>query len=311
MSKPDSTALRGISVVIPTINRAAVLLDTVRDILAQDFDDWELIIVDQSDEINAEVLGLLRGSAVPARYFKADFRGLPQARNFGWRAASKDIVLYIDDDIRCDTQLLRRHHDAHVETGAALVAGGITEARGDNTLPGDVGSFNWWTATSIRNFHFKEPGWCLHAPGGNFSVRRQALEAIGGVDELLTIGAALYEETELALRLRRAGYNAWFAPEAHLLHLAAPAGGCRVPNNWPRYMHGLAHNRAILIYRHLRWWHRPSALAKLLFLGISYSRLDRSISPLRATLCGILAGRHSAAQPALNHHLTATECTSC
>lgn len=307
----EAKAPRGVSVVIPTINRADVLLDTVRDLLRQECDDWELIIVDQSQEVNCAVLELLRDSPVPARYFKADFRGLPLARNFGWRQANKDVVLYVDDDIRCDIDLVRNHHRAHLQTGAALVAGGIDEAKGNPHAGGAPGSLNWWTATSIRNFHSKIPGWCLQAPGGNFSVRRFALLAVQGFDEHLTVGAALYEETELALRLKQAGFRAWFAPDAHLVHLAAPAGGCRVPNDWPRYMYGLAHNRAILIFRHLRWWHRPTAMLRLLLLGVSYSRLDRSPRPLWATFKGLLAGRRVAALPPLNTELTASPCTTC
>lgn len=307
----DEVVPRGVSVIIPTINRAEVLIDTVRDLLRQDFDDWELIIVDQSEDMNCSVLNLLHDSPVSTRYFKAPFRGLPLARNFGWQQASKDVVLYVDDDIRCEPDLVATHHRAHVRTGATLVAGGIDEARGNPASKGATGSFNWWTATSVRNFHAKAGGWCIHAPGGNFSIRRDALQAINGFDEMLTIGAALYEETELALRLRSAGYRAWFEPEAHLLHLAAPAGGCRVPDDWPRYMRGLAHNRAILIFRHLRWWHRPTALLRLLLLGLSYCRLDRSIRPFLATSKGLLAGRRVAAQPPLNTELNATLCTTC
>jgi len=283
-----------ISVVIPTINRAEVLLDTLRDIAVQDFDDWEVIVIDQSDEPNAEAQAILARMPVPHTYVRPDFRGLPQARNAGWRAAVKDIVLYIDDDIRCGPGFLQAHLDAHRASGAALVAGGITEAKGDRTLPGATGSFNWWTATSVRNFHLPDAGFCLHAPGGNFSIRRDVIAAIGGLDEQLSIGAALYEETELALRLRAAGHRCWFAPEAHLTHLAAPMGGCRVPHDVPRYMHGLAHNRALLIYRHLRVWHRPTAVLRLFLLGLSYSHADRSLAPLRATLTGMRAGRLAA-----------------
>jgi glycosyltransferase involved in cell wall biosynthesis len=307
----EQAAPRGVSVVIPTINRAEVLLDTIRDLMQQDFDDWELIVVDQSDEPNCAALELLRDCPVPARYFKAQFRGLPQARNFGWHHARKDIVLYIDDDIRCSPEFVRAHQTAHTRTGAAMVGGGIEEARGNPTTAGAPGSLNWWTATSIRNFHFKDGAWCLHAPGGNFSIRRDTLRAVHGFDEILAIGAALYEETEFALRLKQAGYRAWFAPDAHLLHLAAPAGGCRVQSDWPRYMRGLAHNRAILIFRHLRWWHRPTALLRLLMLGLSYSRLDRSLRPLKATLAGLIAGRRAAMLPPLNADLLATECTTC
>lgn len=288
----------GISVVIPTMNRAEVLLDTLRDLQAQTFRDFEVIVIDQSDAPNEEAEALLSNFGVPARYaFVTHFRGLPEARNFGWRMAAKDIVVYIDDDIRCGPKFLQAHHDAHIQSGATLIAGGITEAKGDTTKAGRTGSFNWWTATSTRNFHLEKERWCLHAPGGNFSVSRDALEQVGGFDENLTVGAALYEETDFALRLRAAGHSAWFAPAAHIVHLAAPMGGCRVTKGWPEYMFGMAHNRSILIFRHLRPYHRPSALFRLFLFGISYSRLMGTPAPLWATFRGVRAGRKAAGVP--------------
>jgi GT2 family glycosyltransferase len=261
----------GISIVIPTMNRREVLIDTLRDLRAQSFHDYEVIVVDQSDTPNSEAEALLKTFEVPTRYFHVThFRGLPEARNYGWRSAQNGIVLYIDDDIRCENTFLQEHFDAHKSSGAAMVAGGITEAKGDRTQSGGTGSFNWWTATPRRNYHLQTDGWCLHAPGGNFSIRKKIIEEVGGFDENLTVGAALYEETEFGLRLRSAGYRCWFAPKAHLLHLAAPMGGCRVGPSVERYVFGMAHNRAILIFRHLRLWHRPSALARMLLFGISY-----------------------------------------
>lgn len=286
---------RTISVVIPTMNRAEVLLDTLRDIRLQDLPNFEVVVIDQSDTPNEAVRALLADFGKPAHYhYITHFRGLPEARNFGWRQASGDIVVYIDDDIRCGPGFLQAHLDAHRSSGAAMVAGGITEKKGDRTWPAPTGSLNRWTATSIRNFHLKEPGFCLHAPGGNFSVRRAVVHDLGGFDENLTIGAALYEETEFALRLQKTGQRCWFAPEAHLVHLAAPMGGCRVGPDVERYMFGMGHNRAILIYRHLAPWHRAAALLRMLGYGFSYSRNARSFAPLRAALRGMSAGRRAA-----------------
>lgn len=298
----------GVSVVIPTIDRPEVLLDTIRDLLKQDFADWELIIVDQSAEINSKALDLLRESKVPARYYHANFRGLPQARNYGWRNSFKDLVLYVDDDIRCAGDFVRAHWNAHRHPGIMLVAGGIDEA-GIPVTAKQPGSFNWWTATPIANFGASKEGRCLHVKGCNFSVNRELLSQSSGFDEYLAVGAVLYEELEFALRVREVGQGAWFAPGARLTHLAAPTGGCRVQNDWSGYMFGLAHNRAILIFRHLRWWHRPTALLRLLLLGVSFSRLDRTLQPLKATLCGLVAGRRAAMQPPLNQDLCAVECT--
>lgn len=302
----DSKELKGVSVVIPTINRAEVLLDTISDILKQDFDDFEVIVVDQSDEINQKALALLADAAVPCHYFKGHFKGLPQARNFGFQQARKDIILYIDDDIRCNSDLIKNHYQAHQSTGAALIAGGITE-KGDHQNNKPAGHFNNWTATAVSNFSSHKAGWCSHGKGCNYSINRNAFKSVGGMDEALSLGAALYEESELALRLKKAGYRAWFEPSAHLTHLAAPMGGCRVLKDWPKYMYGLGHNRAILVFRHLPPIYWPTAILRALLLGISYSRVDKSYRPFLALIKGLSAGRKAAKQPPLNSELLGDE----
>lgn len=290
-AKPD-----GVSVVIPTLERAEVLLQTLRDISQQSFSMFEVVVVDQSEMPNAAAQEMLLSYPVPARYFHVThFRGLPDARNFGLQLARYDVVLYIDDDIRCGPGLVEAHYHAHLRSGVTMVAGGITEAKGDATQKGRTGSFNWWTASPVANYHLDIAGWCLSGKGCNFSVKKSALEHVGSFDSNLTMGAALYEETELGLRLHAAGYRCWFAPEAHLTHLAAPMGGCRVGPDIRRYVWGMAHNRAILIFRHLKWWHRPTAIMRMLFYGISYSRAAHSPAPVVAAIKGLIAGRKASA----------------
>lgn len=297
----------GVSVIIPTINRAEVLLDTLEDILKQNFESFEVIIVDQSDQINEKAIQLLKNPTVVSRYFKGHFKGLPQARNYGLQKAAYDIILYIDDDIRCDQNLVKNHYQAHLNVNASLIAGGITEKKGETLTSAPAGSFNKWSATAVRNYSSKQAGWCCHAPGGNFSINKNAFLAIGGMDEALSIGAALYEESELALRLKKAGYTAWFEPNAHLIHLAAPMGGCRVLKDWPKYMYGLGHNRGILIFRHLSPIYWATAVMRALFLGVSYSRLDKSVQPFFAVIKGLKAGYKAAKQKPLNTELSAEE----
>lgn len=307
MIQTKSKVLDGVSVVIPTINRAEVLVDTINDILNQDFANFEVIVIDQSDDINVKALELLANSGVSCRYFKGNFKGLPQARNFGLQQTSKDIVLYIDDDIRCDQNLVKNHYQAHLDSGAQLVAGGITEQKGDSLTSASPGSFKKWTATAVRNYSSKKAGWCCHAPGGNFSIKKQAFIDVGNMDEVLDIGAALYEESELALRLAKAGYKAWFEPKAHLTHLAAPMGGCRVVKDWPKYMYGLGHNRAVMVFRHLSPIYWPTSISRTLLLGLSYSRVDKSVKPLISVIKGLNAGRKIANQLPLNSELTGEE----
>lgn len=67
-----------------------------------------------------------------------------------------------------------------------------------------------------------------HAPGGNSSVWRPILRDLDGIDEGLQVGAALYEETDFCLRVKRAGHRIYFNGRARVTHLAVATGECRV-----------------------------------------------------------------------------------
>lgn len=292
--------LENISVVVATMNRATALIDTLDDLKSQEFRNFEVIVVDQSDTPNVLARELLAGFPVPTEYhFITHFRGLPEARNFGWRRAINDIVVFIDDDIRCGPAFLREHFKAHSDTRGGIVAGGITEVRGDKPASGPTGGFKWWTATPVGNYHLDEPSWCISGRGANFSVLRSILIETGGFDENLSVGAALYEETEFSLRARAAGYRCWFAPKAHLTHIAAPMGGCRVGPDVTCYVYGMAHNRGILIHRHLKPWHRPTATLRMLLFGLSFSRKTGTFAPVEAARRGLADGKKAARVPKL------------
>ncbi|MDM5262630.1 glycosyltransferase [Sulfurovum sp. XTW-4] len=288
----------GVSVVIPTLNRDEFLYDSINDMLKQDFDKYEILVVDQSDNINEKVEELVKSNPDKIRYFRnLGFKGLPQARNFGWQNAKYEIILYIDDDIRSNELLIKQHASCYVDLEVGLVGGGIDEQHRVLDAKEPSGIFNPWTCTPHRGFASKNNQIVSHVPGGNFSVRKEIMEKVNGVDEVLNVGAALYEETDLSLRIKKLGYKILFKADARLLHLAADTGGCRVISDIPRYMRGLAHNRSLVISRHLKWYHKITAFFRLMLLGVSYSRVDRSLNPLFATFNGIKAGRKAGLNP--------------
>ena len=101
---PKST----ISVIMCTYNRKAFLPEAIESILFQTFNDFELILVnngstDGSDEICQQ-------------YAKADRRiklitlqpneGAPTGRNAGLKEASGEYLTFVDDDDRCEPQML-------------------------------------------------------------------------------------------------------------------------------------------------------------------------------------------------------------
>jgi GT2 family glycosyltransferase len=286
----------GVTVIVPTLNRGRYLIDTLHDLLAQEHRPIEILIVDQSTEEAPALLDLITRHADLMSYHKVPFRGLPLARNYGWQQARYEAIVFVDDDIRCGPSLVSEHLRGLTQPNIGMVAGGIDESVSFKDKRATPGRFNPWTATPVRSFGASGECFVQHAAGCNFSVWRSVLRAVGGFDEALAVGAALYEETELGLRVQKCGLDIYFNGNARLQHLAARDGGCRV-SDLPQYMESLAHNRAILIGRHLRWFQTPAAYIRLFLLFISYAAHYHTIDVFRPGVAGLLSGLHASKQP--------------
>jgi glycosyltransferase involved in cell wall biosynthesis len=108
--------LPGFSVIIPTYNRAAVVVQTVRCLLAQDYpaDLLEVILVDNSTDGTPEaVRAAAAGSAVPVHVIESPERFPATKRNIGLRLARHDLALFMNDDVWVTTGFLRAHAQAH------------------------------------------------------------------------------------------------------------------------------------------------------------------------------------------------------
>jgi GT2 family glycosyltransferase len=256
----------------------------------------EILVVDQSKDVCSDVTAFVENHNRLISYHRCILAGLPQARNYGWQQAKYDAIVFVDDDIRCGPDFVTQHLRALSLPRVGLVAGGIDEPN-KNYDPGPpTGTFNRWTATAVRGFSNCHEHEVDHAAGCNFSVWRRALETCGGVDEQLSTGAGLYEETELCLRIKRAGYRIYFNGKAHLEHLAVATGGCRVKDH-AAYIRGLAHNRALLIQRHLRWFQVPIALGRLAALTVSHALYYRTFRSLIQSIPACLQGLHDGSKP--------------
>jgi glycosyltransferase involved in cell wall biosynthesis len=89
-----------IAVILPVYNRAKVLPGAVESVLAQDFDDFELIVVDDgSSDGTADVARRFRDSRVRVVEHGAN-RGSNAARNTGIRFAKAPLLAFLDSDDR-------------------------------------------------------------------------------------------------------------------------------------------------------------------------------------------------------------------
>lgn len=287
---------KGISIIIPTINRSDFLKQTIGCLIIQEFElPFEIVIVDQSATADKQMSALSQEYDFIRYFHITAFRGLPEARNYGWQKARYDCLLYLDDDILCEPNLLSEHYKYVSDPDIGIVAGGITEKYSENT-DCETGKFDYLRAIPHRGFHIKQNKYVDHAGGGNFSVKKSVVKSIGGIDENLTKGAALHEETDFCLRAVKAGYKIYFNYNAHVHHLAAPTGGCRVEETG-KYVFNLSRNRSILITRYLKWYYQITAYAYLLKLIFTYSFHYKKAGLITCGLSGIREGKTIGRKP--------------
>jgi len=87
-----------VSVVIPTFNRAHLVGRAIRSVLAQTFQDFEIVVVDDaSTDSTREVLQAIEEPRLTYICNESN-RGLAGARNVGVRASNGRYVSFLDDD---------------------------------------------------------------------------------------------------------------------------------------------------------------------------------------------------------------------
>lgn len=87
-----------VSIVIPTFNRGYIIEDALRSVLAQDYHDFDALVVDDGSIDNTrEIVEKIRSDKV--RYLRHDHnRGCSAAYNTGIRAATGHLVAFLDSD---------------------------------------------------------------------------------------------------------------------------------------------------------------------------------------------------------------------
>lgn len=205
-----------VSVVIPTYQRRDLLGRTLDRLLAQEYDDYEVIVaVDGSTDGTAEMLSSLSDGRLVA--IVGPNRGPAAARNRALEVVTGDLVLFLDDDILCRPDLLRVHAAAHADGVARLVFGPILVAEeSPNTL-----ATAWTRAHSLAYIARLEREGALRAEldayvDPNSSVPLAALRAVGGFDESLVRQC---ETADLGLRLWKAGLPFVYEPRAVVRHV--------------------------------------------------------------------------------------------
>ncbi|MGH7861714.1 MAG: glycosyltransferase, partial [Candidatus Dormibacteraceae bacterium] len=127
------------SIVVPTRDRAATLVDTLRALVRQDYpsDRLEIIVVDNAsgDDTEAVVQSARSTSPFAIHYLRKDNQGPAAARNVGIAHATGEVVGFTDSDCTMDPGWVRGAA-GHFASGAGLVSGPVRPVINPRRVPG-------------------------------------------------------------------------------------------------------------------------------------------------------------------------------
>jgi peptidoglycan/xylan/chitin deacetylase (PgdA/CDA1 family) len=189
------------SIVVPTFERREVVCSAVEAIARIRYPGpLELVvIVDGSTDGTAEALEAI-ACPFPRKIVWQANAGLARARNRGAEEASGTILLFLDDDMICEPDVVERHAESHRQ-GADAVLGHIP--LDPSSPPGLLSEvIARWVESRAESLSDGAPLTLFDLLGGHLSVRRDAFFDVGGFDEAFTAGGTYgNEDIDFGIRL--------------------------------------------------------------------------------------------------------------
>lgn len=188
-----------ISVIIPAYNEESVISDTIKAVLAQNYPDFEIIVVNNaSTDRTAQIV-----SKFPVKLVDEPRKGLLWARERGRIEATGDIIANIDADCLPEPGWLYRgfHHfnDEKVSgvTGPYDYYDGAPIFR---TISLFIQKNIYYIVNKILQLYFIKSGAILI--GGNNFIRSKSIEKAGGYNTSIIFYG---EDTDTAKRIAKHG----------------------------------------------------------------------------------------------------------
>ncbi len=184
-----------VSIVTPFLNAAPYIEEAIESVLAQTYDAWELLLVDDGSTDESTTIALRYAAAYPERiryvaHRGRENRGASASRNLGAAHAAGEFLAYLDADdvylphkLQEQVPLLDQHADVAVVYGATEYWHSWTTRREDQGRDWIWRQFGAPPNTIVQPPHllvaFLRDGGTVPCMG-SVLVRRTAVEQIGG-----------------------------------------------------------------------------------------------------------------------------------
>jgi len=272
----DEDYTPSVSVVIPAYNEAIGIAASVRSVVACDYPDLEIVVVDDgSTDGTGEVV---RSMSLPGvRVIRQPNRGKPAALNAGIAAARGEILVLVDGDTVFAPDTIRRLVRGMADPQVGAVAGN-TKVGNRRGLIGKWQHVEYVLGFNLDRRMFDVLQCMPTVPGAIGAFRRSALSAVGGVP-----ADTLAEDTDLTMAVCRAGYLVRYDPDA-IAWTEAPATLGELWRQRYRWCFGTLQ----AMWKHRRAVLQRGQAGKLGRRGLPYLLLFQVVLPLFAPLMDLL-----------------------
>lgn len=213
-----------VSIVIPVLDDAGRILDTIAKARACDLPSFEIIVVDDGsrDGTPAAIEQARLDGLVDVVITHPARAGKSAACNHGARFATGAFLLFLDSDTQVEPSGPRALLSALADPAVAAATGNLSPLNKDESLTSSVQAIEYLVSITGGRTFLEAFGANACCAGAFTMFRASVFHAIGGFN----VGSG--EDLEITLRLRRLGHGVKFVPSA--------AAEVEVPVSLPRLL---------------------------------------------------------------------------
>ena len=276
-----------VSVVITVYNNTDLSQICLDSLLKQDYPNYEIIVVDDGSTDNTvEII-----SRYPVKLIENQHLGISAARNRGIRAASGNIIVAIDSDVKVPEDLITRMVPALQDEKVGIAMAWWDIANSDNLVASlSFRAYEYF----VRNLQELDFLWAYC-----FAARKSLFSEVGLFNESIYVG----EDVDLAHRVTGAGYKIKLMKDVRVWHHFRDSLGRHLKRhfqtartkfiyvlntrkftdqrgNWDEYIKLVLHILTVLSLFLIPWW--PEVFLVCLSMAL--------LSHLRMTIWGMKKG---------------------
>jgi glycosyltransferase involved in cell wall biosynthesis/GT2 family glycosyltransferase len=286
MSGPTAT------VVVPTLDAKRI-----GTLLASLDGDHQTIVVDNGSAGGA-VAAVCAEHGADVMRFETNL-GYSAAVNRGVERADGDSIVLVNDDCVCDPGFVQRM-SGHLDPGAGVgMVAGVMRDWADGSRIDTAGMeldrtlmvFDWLNGEPVSALERidRDP---IGPSAAAAAFDRAAFQAVGGFDEQLF---AYWEDVDLVLRLRRAGYGCVLAADAQGVHQHSAT--LRSGSSRKNYLMGYGRGYVLRKWGVLTPARALPVAAREVILCAGQLLIDRTASGIGGRVRGYAAARHTERYP--------------